>query len=243
MFIKILFLTYFMMKKSVFFVLFLLIIPISYGAVIAGSTYDFELNIVDNTIVSINTSPNQIFVARNGSYSFNVPQGEYVVTAKNKNFDLLIEEPIFVFDNNSSFVLDLIMLPNFQDFDDSVNEVDSLEFDSAFSDEIQSSSYIYFMISSIMLFGVFIFIIVYFEKRFKKLKESQKEQLPVAVLDQDAKHVLDFINKNDGRVTQRELRKSFPMSEAKISLIVADLESRNLITKIKKGRGNVIVLK
>ncbi|MHC1584962.1 MAG: helix-turn-helix transcriptional regulator, partial [Candidatus Syntropharchaeia archaeon] len=32
------------------------------------------------------------------------------------------------------------------------------------------------------------------------------------------------------------------LSEAKISLMITDLENRGLVTKIKKGRGNVIIL-
>ncbi len=230
-----------MVKKSIFCLLFLLFIPVSYGAVISGSTYDFELDLVNNSIVSINSSPNQIFVARSGFYSFNVPVGDYVVSAKHKSLDIFAEEHIIV-NSDSSFVLDLIMLPSFSDFDDFLNETEQLDFENAFRDEIQSSNYKYFMFSSIVLFVMFILVILYFEKRFKKYKDLQPQQ-PVEVLDQDAKRILDFIKKNNNRVTQRDLRKSFPMSEAKISLIVADLEAKGLIAKIKKGRGNIIVLK
>jgi uncharacterized membrane protein len=52
--------------------------------------------------------------------------------------------------------------------------------------------------------------------------------------------VLAFIRSHK-RVTQKEIRKSFPMSEAKISLIITDLESQGKVRKIKKGRGNVII--
>jgi uncharacterized membrane protein len=33
-----------------------------------------------------------------------------------------------------------------------------------------------------------------------------------------------------------------PYSEAKVSLIVSDLESRGIIKKIKKGRGNILII-
>ena len=33
------------------------------------------------------------------------------------------------------------------------------------------------------------------------------------------------------------------MSEAKISLMIAELEHKGLVEKIKKGRGNIVVLK
>jgi uncharacterized membrane protein len=34
-----------------------------------------------------------------------------------------------------------------------------------------------------------------------------------------------------------------PLSEAKISLIVTELEHTNKVVKVKKGRGNVILVK
>ena len=53
---------------------------------------------------------------------------------------------------------------------------------------------------------------------------------------------LDYIKKHK-RVTQKELRKHFPLSEAKISLIITELEAKGYVQKIKKGRGNVILFK
>ena len=42
---------------------------------------------------------------------------------------------------------------------------------------------------------------------------------------------------------QKDIRKNFPSSEAKISLILTELEEKGIIKKIKRGRGNIIVLK
>ena len=44
-------------------------------------------------------------------------------------------------------------------------------------------------------------------------------------------------------MTQKEIRKNIPYSEAKVSLWITELESDGKIKKIKKGRGNVIALK
>jgi uncharacterized membrane protein len=54
--------------------------------------------------------------------------------------------------------------------------------------------------------------------------------------------MLSLLAKNQGRMTQKDIRKEFPLSEAKISLIIAQLESAGKISKIKKGRGNIIIL-
>lgn len=60
------------------------------------------------------------------------------------------------------------------------------------------------------------------------------------VLKPETKALYDYIHENN-QVSQRELRKEFPMSDAKLSLIVTDLEERGLIKKIKRGRGNVLI--
>ena len=54
---------------------------------------------------------------------------------------------------------------------------------------------------------------------------------------------VEKIREAGGRINQLELRQQLPYSEAKVSLMLADLESRGLIRKIKKGRGNIIILK
>ena len=51
-----------------------------------------------------------------------------------------------------------------------------------------------------------------------------------------------IISAAGGRMTQRDLRKELPYSEAKVSLMVAELEGRGILKKFKKGRGNIIVL-
>ncbi len=47
--------------------------------------------------------------------------------------------------------------------------------------------------------------------------------------------------KKGGRVTQKELRGEMKCSEAKVSLMLDDLEDRGYIKKIKKGRSNIII--
>lgn len=71
---------------------------------------------------------------------------------------------------------------------------------------------------------------------------SQPPPVRDLLLPEDCRQVLSIIEKSDGRITQLDLRKMLPYSEAKVSLIVTDLESRGLVKKIKKGRGNVLIL-
>jgi len=50
------------------------------------------------------------------------------------------------------------------------------------------------------------------------------------------------LKKEGGRMTQKEIRKHINLSEAKISLVIAELEDSGKIKKIKKGRGNILIL-
>ena len=61
-------------------------------------------------------------------------------------------------------------------------------------------------------------------------------------LPDDLREVIRIIEKSGGRITQLDLRKALPYSEAKVSLMITDLENRGIVKKIKKGRGNVLIL-
>jgi uncharacterized membrane protein len=54
---------------------------------------------------------------------------------------------------------------------------------------------------------------------------------------------MDIIRGQGGRITQKDLRSKLKYSEGKVSLMIADLERRDLLEKFKRGRGNVIILK
>ncbi|MGA9142096.1 MAG: hypothetical protein WBZ29_17865 [Methanocella sp.] len=85
------------------------------------------------------------------------------------------------------------------------------------------------------------------QEQSSQMQAQQPSQQPQPttwdqMLPQDCREVLAIMEKNGGRITQLDLRKALPYSEAKVSLIVSDLESRGLVKKIKKGRGNVLIM-
>ncbi|MFC1723099.1 hypothetical protein ACFL0V_03090 [Nanoarchaeota archaeon] len=83
------------------------------------------------------------------------------------------------------------------------------------------------------------------DKKVKKVLEEleEKEQFEKAQRSGDeTKIILDILKKEGGRATQKEIRKHIPLSEAKISLMIAELESQGKVKKVKKGRGNIIIL-
>ena len=70
----------------------------------------------------------------------------------------------------------------------------------------------------------------------ENLAETAHKELP-----EDLRNLYDTILKMGGRTTQKDVRKKMAHSEAKVSLMLDDLEDRALIKKIKKGRSNIII--
>ncbi len=62
-------------------------------------------------------------------------------------------------------------------------------------------------------------------------------------LPEDLKEIIEILEKLGGRMTQIDLRGRLNCSEAKVSLMITDLEDRGLVHKVKKGRGNIILLR
>lgn len=70
--------------------------------------------------------------------------------------------------------------------------------------------------------------------------QDAKKNLPIPA---DLQEIIDIIRSHGGRITQKDLRSKLKYSEGKVSLMLADLERRDLIEKFKRGRGNIVILK
>ncbi len=206
-----------MRKLIVILVLLALTVKVE-GAVIEGNVYSWELKRV-KAVVEINTVPVQRVVAENGTYSFLVPKGNYTIKAYTD--DLFCEENVSV-EDNGTYRIDLILFPKMT-YDENVTNVD-------FS--VNNGDNTLIVISSALI--VIALISVGFYIRRKGVDES---------LPDDLKVVLDVLKAKGGRATQKEIREELGWSEAKLSLVLTDLERRGLIEKYKKGRGNVVFLK
>ncbi|MBS3097240.1 hypothetical protein J4209_00425 [Candidatus Woesearchaeota archaeon] len=237
------------MGKIAFLALFfLLFVNIAYAATIYGEIYDISLDKVEGVIVEINTLPNQQYVSKNGTYAFNVPVGDYTIKA-NYYLDNILEsstaERISV-KTEGNFRLDLILFPSFEEENNLLN---GTELDIAIFEE---KPVIWPYILIILL--IILLIIFYYLKKGKKKKietkeekvEEKKEEIKEEkkeILATDLSQILKIIKEEGGRATQKEIRKKIPLSEAKISLMIAELEHEGKIKKIKKGRGNIIILR
>ncbi|NOZ82513.1 MAG: hypothetical protein GXN98_01660 [Euryarchaeota archaeon] len=204
--------------------IFLLCMPLVAGAEIYGTLYSWELEPLDNVLVWINTTPEQKVVARDGTYSFTVPPGHYVLRASyNGTLQLEAVEEVTVVEEGR-YRIDLILFP--------VLEEDLQE------DEIEAvlpgnGSGWWLLAALAAAAGAAVYLLA---RRRRGAKEE--EQLP-----EDLAELLEIIRREGGRVKQSELRRIVGCSEAKLSLMLADLEHRGRIRKIRKGRGNIIVLR
>jgi len=234
-----------MLRVLNFILLMLVFAGIANAATIHGTIYDLSLNKVSNARVEINTLPKQVMVAQNGSYSFNVPYGFYTIKAQivQKNTVLASVQENITIRQDGNYVLDLILFP---DVEEGIEEIGIDVGDDVVGNAKGNIGY------SVLTFA-FILIVMSIVAFYyiKKIRPRKKEPERITVQKEEAEEPEDdglsqlvkIIKNEGGRATQKEIRKQIPLSEAKISLMIAELEHKGIVEKIKKGRGNIIILK
>lgn len=207
----------------------------SLGAVVHGSVYDLDLNTVQ-AVVEINTTPRQTMVSRNGSYQFLVPSGKYVIEARLPKQNTAASEEIEVV-QEGSYVIDLILFPDLSEEEELLSEtLDVAEYE----EPEYMPHWAYLLLVLAVLVGITALLLMRKKKAPEEKKGETKEEKRAEKAD--LAEILAFIKKEGGRTTQKDLRKAIPYSEGKISLMLAELESQGKVKKIKKGRGNIIIL-
>ena len=241
-----------MKKQFLFLLIALLCFPITLAATLEGTIYDISLEMTEDVRISIDTTPSQLIISKDSTYSFNIPVGDYTLIAEQYEGNTLIasaEESINIQDDGT-YILDIILFPIFEEIEDELDFIDSS------ADElIDDPNYNFIILLGILLIIIAIFFYFTKKQKTKNISSVKKQKIrkPVKkaiskvekislILPPDLLELYTFIQKQK-RTTQKEIRKVIPLSEAKISLMIADLESRNIIKKVKKGRGNIIILK
>jgi len=212
------------MRVVILLLMLLLLIPVAFSATIYGTIYDLSLNKADNVKVEVNTEPRQFYVSKNGCYAFNVPIGNYNVKAEQHIGNLLVSsvtENITIKDNGV-YVLDLILFPKIEE--ELENDIEVIQIPERRFD---------FLPVIILLLSVA--FLIYFFKRKKAVKKEVEKEYKDIKAESDLDEVIRIIKEEGGRATQKDIRKKIPLSEAKISLMIAQLESEGKIRKIKKG--------
>jgi uncharacterized membrane protein len=223
-----------MVRRFVFLFVLLLALDVVSATRIHGSIYDPSLELVEGAVVEVDSVPVQKFVSKDGSYSFNLNQGTYTVTAKYSGMHA--KESVVINDDSGDYVIDLFLFPTFEEEEELLNET-NLGVNDSFFQDTASNGFVWLVLGLVVVLVVVVFVL--WRKKSKKVVKHSEEGKDVGDLDS----VVDFIRKEGGRVTQKDIRRKFPLSEAKISLVISEMEHKGLVEKIKKGRGNIIVLK
>ncbi|MFH1399208.1 MAG: hypothetical protein ABIG95_03790 [Candidatus Woesearchaeota archaeon] len=216
-----------MCKVGVYLLVIILFAGICHAS-ISGSIYDLSLDKVGNVVVVVNSSPNQRFVSKGGDYEFELPVGHYKIEANlsNGNFTVAHAEEFLDVVDDGDYLLDLFLFPSFEEEE---ALIDDAEIDVPFADARTTN---YLLVGVLVLLGVAVLLLL--RRPGKKIVVEGSD---------DLQKVMSIIRAEGGRTTQKEIRKHMPYSEAKVSLIIAELEAKELVEKIKKGRGNIIILK
>ncbi len=236
-----------------------LLSPLALSATLKGSIYNTKLELETDTLITINTQPEQKYLSKDGNYQFEVSPGKYTLTAQ-KIDEETSEEVEMV--KEGEYVLDLFLIGGLGEEDDLWNDVEQ-ELDTDVVMDTESSSWTYWLVGIGVLLVVVGVVLWWFKKGKKKLthtvkKEVKEEKIievkeaktPIELKQELAAEpgyldeTIAIIKRYGGRIYQKELRKEMlHLSESKISLILTELEHKGKIEKIKKGRGNAIILK
>lgn len=215
------------------------------AATIEGYVYSWEnFEPLKDVIITINTTPQQRIVSQDGSYSFQVTPGVYEIQAYHYNDITLYANETVVVKEEGTYRIDLLAVPLIEEIEKNLNESLNIDFELENAQNVKENgtSYNYYILTAIvtvLAFSAFIYIrIMRKSVRYEEKTDSRTEDIP-----EDLMELIEIIRRNGGRITQKELKKKTGYSDAKISLMISDLERRGIVEKVKKGRGNVIFLK
>lgn len=106
-----------------------------------------------------------------------------------------------------------------------------------------------------IVFGVFAFgiYLIFFSKSEKAVVEALKEtkkkegaeerwKILLSALSEDEKKIMNAVKEQDG-ISQSTLRLRTDLSKTKLSILLNELERKNLVKKVAKGKINLVYLK
>ena len=230
------------MRAFILIFLFLVVIGSVNAATIHGIIYDWGTLEPTNAFVEVDSIPKQSMVAINGKYSFELNQGSYTIKAVifGRESRLTAEENITIA-REGDYVLDLILFPELVD-DELINE-DEFDVDTSIFEEPAVQPVL--AIAIIVAGTLAIYLFTRKKREKKEIKEDKIIEEKVEEIkkeEPDLEKLVEIIKRHDGRITQKQIRKELPLSEAKVSLMISELEDKGIVKKIKKGRGNILIL-
>ncbi len=254
------------MKKRILILLlvFLVSINVCQAAIIKGEIYDPDLNKMTGRVeIWVDSYPRQYMVSTDGTYSFFLLVGEYTINAKYEERGRVkyeAEEKIVIRDQGE-FIYDIVMHSVVDEEESMFNETTTK------TPLFENRGILLFIIIGFVFLVSIVLVVIVLNKRKKKQedvinldttkvdnvepenpKDDQRKDDEIKreiekEIPENLDGVLKVIKQSGGRTTQKDIRKKIPLSEAKISLMITELEHKGIVERIKKGRGNIIIMK
>ena len=229
------------MEKRRFLVFLLLLISIALvpcinAAEIYGIVYDMSLNPAIDAVIGVDSTPKQTKILKHGTYSFTLPIGDYVIKATYvSSYNVYSAEENITIVDEGRYIVDLIVFPDLSEESELLLLGEDISLEDIYEDETKAFSWLYIILALFFIAAIFLF--------FKKKEPEKKTEEKILEEEKDPKDkIYEFIKQKGGRITQKEIRKNFPVSQATISLILTELENDGKLKKIKRGKGNIIIL-
>jgi len=238
-----------------FFVFVLFAIALVSGATIYGEIYnsnDFET--VSPVVLKISGPVSTQIIVRDGNYSIDLPPGAYTIAGfyyENSTLVYRSYDKINITDQDKTIHFDIVLFEP-DEFDIFYSSIEPPEIDHQNVKESTEFSIVGFLpyLVLLLVIGALVFYLINKKSapsvsRPQAKEEIRKEEIKEELeeLDDEERKLLSLLlEASERRALQRDLRKELGFSEAKMSLLIDDLESRGYVKRIKKGRGNIIKL-
>ncbi|MEW6035242.1 MAG: hypothetical protein AB1529_01400 [Candidatus Micrarchaeota archaeon] len=210
------------MRKNA--LLLLALIGMASAAYVYGDIYQQDLQKLNRTAIRIEGRFTYQLVTDKANYSIFLPEGDYAISASSSDSgagELRSLEKVSVGPEDQR--VDLVLRPALR------------------------AEYALFLLALCAIAVIFLWS----SRRWGKAagqengrKPERASQEPVAEqkfeLDEDAKSVLRVLDGMEGRATQKEIKETLKFSDAKLSLILTELEQTGHVRKFKRGRANII---
>jgi len=198
------------------------------SALVHGTVYQWDtLEPLPNVVIEVNTTPHQVMVSTTGTYSLLLDNGTYTIEASYivGGMPVLRDSEVITVRGDGDYVLDLLLFPP---------EDIAPEFP-----EVEQEEDVLPWVLLVIAGAAFLVLYVMLNRTSVRMAKVP----PPHAFPDDISKALDIIERAGGRITQKELRAKLGSSEAKVSLLVSEMEHRELVEKVKVGRGNVIYLR
>ena len=213
------------------------------AATLSGTAYTHELEVAKYSLLSIDTAPPQRLLLQEGTYNISVPKGTYNMTVSySSKGQAYSDELIVVVTDDGAYNYDFILFPTEGNASTFIPYIDD---DIIIPDTV--SREVGPLPAALLLLALIVLALTLSRRNWWKRGETtavvaETVETPKE-LPADLESIITAVREEGGRATQKELRKRIPCSEAKMSMMLTELEAKGRIERIKKGRGNLIILK